>query len=112
MVRTISTGGAPISDTVRRWIEECFQQELHIAYGSTESGAIASHQRARPGLEYRLIPLPDLGYTPQDVPHPRGELAVKKPGILGYWGDPARNAAAFTSDGMSLRRCSILSKSG
>ena len=98
-VRTAATGGAPIAPEVRQWVGECLWLELNVAYGSTESGAIASHERARPGFECRLIPLPELGYSPHDVPHARGEIAVKKPGILGYWGDPARNAAAFTSDG-------------
>jgi fatty acid CoA ligase FadD9 len=70
------------------------------AYGSTEVARIAVNGIVQPDVEYKLIDMPDLGYTRLDRPYPRGELAVKSPRQTpGYYHNPDANAALYDDDG-------------
>ena len=55
-------------------------------YGATECGGIVIEGKVLPGVEWKLIDCPELGYFTSDSPHPRGEIAVKtKTMMLGYY---------------------------
>jgi fatty acid CoA ligase FadD9 len=51
-------------------------------------------------VEYRLESVPDMGYTLDDKPFPRGELLTKTPQMFsGYINNPEETHAAITEDG-------------
>ena len=48
------------------------------------------------GVQMRLVDLPELGYTNEDKPFPRGEIAVKSPVVSpGYFRQPSETAESF-----------------
>ena len=53
-----------------------------------------------PSVEFRLESVPDLGYTVDDQPYPRGELLAKTTQMFsGYINDPQQTSASLTEDG-------------
>ena len=70
------------------------------SYGTTEAGAIASDgYRLGPKFamsDLKLLDHPDLGFTSRDIPHPRGEVAIRSGSLaIGYWKNDDATAAAF-----------------
>lgn len=52
-----------------------------------------------PTSEARLRDVPDMGYTANDLPNPRGELLIRGyPVFKGYFKDPQKTADAFDGD--------------
>ncbi|KLN67139.1 hypothetical protein ZX61_01010 [Vibrio sp. VPAP30] len=101
-VNWISCGSAPLSEQMKSFMESLFDLELNIIYGSTEAGAIAvSGQLLSPPVEnYKLVDVPELGYSTQDSPYPRGELLIKTQSIIpGYFNHPELDKELFTLDG-------------
>ena len=48
------------------------------------------------GVQMRLVDLPELGYTNEDKPFPRGEIAVKSAVVSpGYFRQPGETAESF-----------------
>lgn len=76
-VAAVAVGGAPVPPQLPPLLSSILQAPVQEAYGATEVGTIAQGGRVRPGLEVRLVDHPELGFTSQDRPFPRGELAVK-----------------------------------
>lgn len=72
-----STTAAPTQPEVSAFLERCFGIVVMDVYGCTELGRIAIDGVIEPWFEHELIDVPELGYTNADVPHPRGELALK-----------------------------------
>ncbi len=96
----MATGGAPSDEGVRRTMETLFGVPMSEGYGTTETGFIARNGVLLPGIEYRLIDRPELGFTAADRPLPRGELAVRTArSTARYLGAEARDASEFTADG-------------
>jgi fatty acid CoA ligase FadD9 len=98
----VMTGSAPISPELARWVESFTGSHLMDSFGSTESGSVVVDGRvARPPvMDYKLVDVPELGYSRTDRPHPRGELAVKSASMFaGYYGRPDVTAEVFDSDG-------------
>lgn len=51
-------------------------------------------------IKIRLKSIPEMGYTVNDKPYPRGELLVKGHGVFsGYFRNPEKTAEAFDKDG-------------
>jgi fatty acid CoA ligase FadD9 len=101
-VAFLATGGAPSDAGVRRAMEGLFGIPMAEGYGTTETGFVARNGRLLPGVEFRLIDRPELGFTAADQPLPRGELAVRTARTTArYLGGAAGAAAtdAFTEDG-------------
>eukprot|EP01052_Picozoa_sp_SAG31_P010686 SAG31_NODE_592_length_13726_cov_7.188082_6_plen_916_part_00 len=80
----ISTG-APCSHRVSRWLFRIFGRTVVNAYGTTETGGLASNGQVSAGAEVRLIDCPQLGYTTADKPHPRGEILAHTRRAAGYF---------------------------
>ena len=98
----VLTGSAPISPELARWVESFTDTHLMDSFGSTESGSVVVDGRvARPPvIDYKLVDVPELGYSSTDRPHPRGELAVKSASMFaGYYKRPDVTAEVFDSDG-------------
>ncbi|MBO0883486.1 MAG: AMP-binding protein, partial [Mycobacterium sp.] len=96
------TSSAPISDELQAWVESFVDLTLMEGYGSTESGPILinGHVRHPPVVDYKLVDVPELGYSRTDRPHPRGELLVKTENLFsGYYKRPEVTAEVFDADG-------------
>ncbi|UJR28960.1 hypothetical protein I4U23_010177 [Adineta vaga] len=80
---------------------KCFKHcYVNESYGITECGSIAKDNIIDSTLQYRLISVPEMGYTVDDQPYPRGELCVKTNEMFsGYFNNPEETQAAFTEDG-------------
>lgn len=76
-VAAVAVGGAPVPPDLPGLLSAAFQAQVAEAYGTTEVGTIAQGNRLRPGVKVRLVDHPNLGFSSQDQPYPRGELAVK-----------------------------------
>jgi fatty-acyl-CoA synthase len=111
-LRTGVIAGAPVSDDlirrVRRWCD------VHVAYGSTETGPTVTVTRFDDPEEKRLTtvgrPLPGVEIKAVDVltgqlhgPEAVGEIAVRGPNVmLGYARMPSETARSFSPEGFFL----------
>lgn len=81
-------GSAALSAELQTFMEWLLGIEIQIGYGSTEAGGVLRDGViARPPVtEYKLVDVPELGYSVDDAPHPRGELLVKSTQLIpGYF---------------------------
>ncbi|MFD4669585.1 carboxylic acid reductase [Lentzea sp. NPDC058450] len=94
-------GSAPLSATLREFVESLLGVPLFDMYGSTEVAGIAINGTLMnpPVLDYKVVDVPELGYFRTDSPHPRGELRIKADGIPGYYQHPELTADLFDEDG-------------
>jgi fatty acid CoA ligase FadD9 len=100
--RSVSMGGAAVSQDLKQFMKLLFPMiQVREGYGTTEAGAIADDTgRIHQGIEFKLTDVPQLGYTNEDKPFPRGELCVRTSvTIQGYYGNEADTASAFDSEG-------------
>lgn len=97
----ISIVGALISPIVHEFMQRCFRHcRVVDAYGITECGGIAFGQILDPRIAYRLENVPEMGFTVNDKPYPRGELLTKTPQLFsGYVNNSKETQAALTADG-------------
>ena len=112
--KTISIGGAKASPVILNFMKRCFKHCMIIeSYGISECGSITYDNEVGNALQYRLESVPDMGYTLNDKPFPRGELLVKTSHMFsGYINNPEETHAALTQDGffrtgdiVELRTC-------
>jgi long-chain acyl-CoA synthetase len=108
VLRTMTSGGAPLDPDWKRRIEKRFNIPLHNGYGLTESAATVSVTPigeprgddsvgpALPGIELRFI-----DQEGRDVPEDAvGELWLRGPSVMkGYYRNPEATAQAITPDG-------------
>ncbi|BDA45159.1 Carboxylic acid reductase [Coccomyxa sp. Obi] len=97
-----STGGAPNSPDVTAWLNEVLGFPITNNYGSTEGGLMTLDGKIVPSkvLAYKLVDVPELGYTAADQPHPRGELRIKTRNMISeYHKDPKATAELFDEEG-------------
>ncbi|MBZ0114229.1 MAG: AMP-binding protein [Thermoanaerobaculia bacterium] len=93
-------GGAPASEEVRRVLSDVLEVPLQDGYGTTETGSIASNGRLLAGLDYRLLPVPALGFDPKDPHTGRGELAVRTARTTARYAHETSGASDhYTDDG-------------
>ncbi len=94
----ITSGSAPISPEVLTFLKVAFGGDIVEGYGMTENcgtclrGAPWDHSGVgtcgppQPCNEVKLIDVPEMGYTSQDKPFPRGELCTRGwNNFLGYY---------------------------
>eukprot|EP00743_Colponemidia_sp_Colp-15_P011585 GILK01012966.1.p1 GENE.GILK01012966.1~~GILK01012966.1.p1 ORF type:complete len:1385 (-),score=216.44 GILK01012966.1:15-4169(-) len=87
-LRCLATGSAPTSQNILDWMQHCFDVAVWNSYGTTESGGITSNGYLIPGVEVKLLDVPELGYYQSHSP-PQGEICVKsRNNIPGYWQNP------------------------
>ncbi|CAF1144470.1 unnamed protein product [Rotaria magnacalcarata] len=98
--KRINVGGAMISTVVLNFVKRCFSHCcIYESYGITECGPIASNNMIKNTLQFRLMSVPEMGYTADDEPFPRGELLIKSDEMFsGYINNPEETQAAFTED--------------
>ncbi|MBV8861585.1 MAG: carboxylic acid reductase [Mycobacterium sp.] len=94
--------GSAISTELKTWAESLLDMRIVDGYGSTEAGAVLldGHIRRPPVTAYKVIDVPELGYSLTDHPHPRGELLIKSDHMFaGYHKRPDATVDAFDADG-------------
>ncbi|KAJ2762820.1 medium-chain fatty acid-CoA ligase faa2 [Coemansia sp. BCRC 34490] len=110
-LRLIVSGSAPISPETLEFLRCCFSCKVLEGYGlsetigpttvtqmaDTESGNVGA---PIPCAMLKLRSVPDLGYTVDDAPYPRGEILIKGGHVAaGYFARPDLTRQAFTDDG-------------
>ena len=105
------TGSAPLDPTLQNFLRVAFGVDFCQGYGMTETYAMASVQRPEdtttnncgaltPCVEACLMTLPDMEYSVEDKPYPRGELLLRGKNIFKeYFKNPEETTAAHTEDG-------------
>jgi long-chain acyl-CoA synthetase len=108
--RIIVTGSAPLSAETSEFLRVCLNAPVLQGYGASETlgGVTCETPSVRggscgpplPGVEIKLVDIPEMGYLTTDAPHPRGEVCVRGPMLMsGYYKRDAATAAAFDGDG-------------
>ena len=98
---SITVGSAKVSSTVWNFMNRCFKNcRVNDSYGITECGSVAYNNLLENSLNYRLESVPEMGYTVDDKPFPRGEILAKTEQMFsGYINNPEETRAALTDDG-------------
>eukprot|EP00742_Colponemidia_sp_Colp-10_P009193 GILJ01010005.1.p1 GENE.GILJ01010005.1~~GILJ01010005.1.p1 ORF type:complete len:1447 (+),score=224.00 GILJ01010005.1:51-4391(+) len=97
---SISYGSAPSREEVKRWANECFRGKIAEGYGLVECGTVTINDKVIPGVSVLLESVPELGYTLDDLPYPRGEILVKTPLMTtGYYKDSVNTNSLFDEKG-------------
>jgi fatty acid CoA ligase FadD9 len=99
--KRLTVGSAKISPTVLKFMKQCFSNcRIFDSYGITECGGVAYNNILENTMQYRLESVPEMGYTVDDKPFPRGEILAKTVQMFsGYINNPEETRAALTKDG-------------
>lgn len=109
-VRFMSSGASPLSPDVMDFLRVCFGQIVE-GYGMTETSCVISmidegdnltgHVGSpNPSCEIKLVDVPEMNYTSDDQPYPRGEICVRGPIIFqGYYKDNVQTKEVIDEDG-------------
>jgi fatty acid CoA ligase FadD9 len=95
-------GSAPLAPELAEFLRDALDVPLLDSYGTTETGLVMLDHRVQspPVVDYKLVDVPELGYSTADLPHPRGELLVKTTLITpGYYRRDKDTAEVFDQDG-------------
>ncbi|CAG8537619.1 13126_t:CDS:2 [Ambispora gerdemannii] len=110
-VRAMLSGSAPISPDVMDFLRICFSAEVYEGFGQTENAACitmshygdtkAGHVGGpQPTVEVKLVDVPDMNYTSQDVPLPRGEICVRGYTVFReYYKNPEKTNETLDKNG-------------
>ncbi|KAL1998471.1 hypothetical protein VTN02DRAFT_6118 [Thermoascus thermophilus] len=109
--RLLVSGSAPLDPTLHSFLRVVFGTDFIQGYGLTETYAVATAQpmddltagncgRIAPAVEACLMSLPDMDYSVDDKPFPRGELLLRGNTLFKeYYKNPEETASAMTEDG-------------
>uniref|UniRef100_A0A3B6KE69 Long-chain-fatty-acid--CoA ligase n=1 Tax=Triticum aestivum TaxID=4565 RepID=A0A3B6KE69_WHEAT len=98
-VRLMTSGASPLSADVMEFLRICFGGEVLEGYGMTETSCVITTMdigdklighvgSPNPSCEVKLVDVPEMNYTCEDQPYPRGEICVRGPTIFrGYYKD-------------------------
>ncbi|SGY39261.1 BQ5605_C003g02185 [Microbotryum silenes-dioicae] len=111
-VEVIGTGSAPINPSVLSFLKVALCCEVSEGYGQTENcgtavkcldgdhapnGTVGPPQ---PGVEVKLIDVPDMAYYSTDRPFPRGEILTRGQMVIpGYLKDESKSKETVDSEG-------------
>ncbi|EEP79235.1 conserved hypothetical protein [Uncinocarpus reesii 1704] len=110
-MRYMVSGSAPLDKSLHQFLRLAFATTIVQGYGLTESFAVALCQPGHdltaghcggitPAVEACLVSLPDMDYSVDDKPYPRGELLLRGNSIFReYYKNPEETAKAMTEDG-------------
>ncbi|GMY27461.1 long chain acyl-CoA synthetase 6, peroxisomal-like [Fagus crenata] len=110
-VRFMASGASPLSPDVMDFLKICFGGQVTEGYGMTETSCVISgidesdnltgHVGApNPACEIKLVDVPEMNYTSDDQPCPRGEICVRGPIIFkGYHKDEVQTKEVIDEDG-------------
>nr|CAB3490896.1 unnamed protein product [Digitaria exilis] len=110
-VRLMTSGASPLSSDVMEFLRICFGGEILEGYGMTETSCVISTMdigdrdighvgSPNPSCEIKLVDVPEMNYTSEDQPYPRGEICVRGPIIFrGYYKDEVQTREVIDEDG-------------
>ncbi|GER44710.1 long-chain-fatty-acid CoA ligase [Striga asiatica] len=110
-VRFMVSGASPLSYEILDFLRVCFDCIVLEAYGMTESSSamcimdqtdnLSGHVGPPNGAcEIKLEDVPEMNYTSEDKPYPRGEICVRGPIVFrGYYKDEVQTREAIDNDG-------------
>ncbi|KAK2790193.1 hypothetical protein FQN52_005688 [Onygenales sp. PD_12] len=110
-VRGMVSGSAPLDPSLHQFLRLAFATDVVQGYGLTESYATTLCQApedltaghcgyVHPSQEVCLLSLPDMEYSVDDKPYPRGELLIRGNSMFKeYYKNPEETAKAMTEDG-------------
>lgn len=105
------SGSAPLDPSLHQFLQVVFANRIFQGYGLTESYACSLFQAegdlktgtcgtVAPALEACLLSLPDMEYSVNDKPYPRGELLIRGNTLFQeYFKNEAETKKSFTEDG-------------
>ncbi|XAR54657.1 Long-chain-fatty-acid--CoA ligase [Bertholletia excelsa] len=109
-VRYMVSGASPLSPDVMDFLRVCFGCRVMEGYGMTETSCIISGMDEGDNLsghvgspnsacEIKLMDVPEMNYTTEDEPYPRGEICVRGPIIFqGYLKDEVQTREVIDED--------------
>ncbi|GMP40292.1 hypothetical protein CsSME_00010793 [Camellia sinensis var. sinensis] len=109
-VRFLGSGASPLSPDVMEFLRVCFGCPVIEGYGMTETSCVISimedgdnltgHVGApNPACEIKLVDVPEMSYTSEDQPYPRGEICVRGPIVFqGYYKDEVQTREVVDDD--------------
>jgi long-chain acyl-CoA synthetase len=109
--RYMVSGSAPLDPTLHNFLRIATGTDVVQGYGLTESYASATAQsaddltsgncgRLAPCIEACLVSLPDMEYSVEDKPFPRGELLLRGNNMFReYYKNDEETSKALTEDG-------------
>ncbi|AQK57336.1 AMP-binding protein [Zea mays] len=109
-MRLMTSGASPLSPDVMEFLRICFGEVLE-GYGMTETSCVISTMNIgdrsighvgspNPSCEVKLVDVPEMNYTSEDQPYPRGEICVRGPIIFcGYYKDEVQTREVIDEDG-------------
>lgn len=110
-VRYMVSGASPLSPEVMDFLRVCFGCIVVEGYGMTEASCVISNMDETDILsghvgapstacEIKLVDVPEMNYTSEDKPHPRGEICVRGPIVFqGYYKAKELTNEAIDEDG-------------
>ncbi|XP_020573514.1 long chain acyl-CoA synthetase 6, peroxisomal-like isoform X2 [Phalaenopsis equestris] len=110
-IRLMCSGASPLSPDVLEFLKICFGGRIIEGYGMTETSCVISNMdeddtlvghvgSPNPACEIKLIDVPEMNYTSEDHPCPRGEICVRGPIIFrGYYKDDVQTKEVVDDDG-------------
>lgn len=110
-VRLMTSGASPLSPDVLEFLRVCFGCQVMEGYGMTETSCVISSMDETDNLighvgspntacEIKLVDVPEMSYTSEDQPHPRGEICVRGPIVFqGYYKDEVQTKEVVDDDG-------------
>ncbi|KAI5649107.1 hypothetical protein M9H77_35112 [Catharanthus roseus] len=110
-VRFMVSGASPLSPDVMDFLRVCFGCQVVEGYGMTETSCVISGMDEHdllsghvggpnPACEIKLVDVPEMNYTSEDQPYPRGEICVRGPIVFqGYYKDEAQTREVIDEDG-------------
>ncbi|KAK9728193.1 medium-chain fatty acid-CoA ligase faa2 [Basidiobolus ranarum] len=113
-VKLVVSGSAPISSHVLEFLRISLGCQVLEGYGQTESSAVISlatiFDYGNPfgrhvGVpiacnEMKLVDVPEMAYSVEDKPNPRGEICVRGNNVMkGYYKQPEETAKVIDEDG-------------
>lgn len=110
-VRFMGSGASPLSPDVMDFLRVCFGCQVTEGYGMTETSCVISTMEEgdnlsghvgspNPACEVKLVDVPEMNYTSEDQPHPRGEICVRGPTVFkGYFKDETQTREIIDEEG-------------
>ncbi|XP_024466697.2 long chain acyl-CoA synthetase 6, peroxisomal isoform X2 [Populus trichocarpa] len=109
-VRLIVSGASPLSPDVLEFLRICFGGRIIEGYGMTETTSPISSMDEGDSLNghvgspspscVKLVDVPEMNYTSDDKPYPRGEICIRGPIVFqGYYKDEEQTREVINEDG-------------